>query len=263
MTQRFPIRLAACAALALTLAACDQTGAQTSGAGQTAAPAPAPAAPAPAPAAEPAQAAQAAEAPAEAPAETAAETPAVAVEAAPAAAQASGPLMADAPLGSPDAKVTVIEYASMTCPHCATFQTQIAPAFKAKYVETGLVQFIHRDFPLNDGAVLGAIVARCDGSPQKYHAFVDLLMRQQANWAFGPNGAQELKRLAQMGGLSAEKVDACIGNHELGQWILDQARQGEREYRVNSTPSFVINGKLHSGSLTLDALSAAIDPLLK
>ncbi len=259
--QKFRLAAPLTLAFALALTACDQTGAQASSSSATPAAAATTSAPAAAPAAP-----VVVEAPA-APAETVvaqAETaPAAAPVVAEPVAAATGPLLADAPLGSPDAKVTVIEYASLTCPHCATFQKDTAAPFKAKYVDTGLVRFIYRDYPLNDGAILGALVARCDGSPQKYHAFIDLLMRQQEAWAFSADGVQQLKRLAQMGGLSAEKVDACIADHKLGQWVLDTAREGEKEYKINSTPTFVINGKVHPGSLSLEQLSAAIDPLLK
>lgn len=245
--QKFRLAAPLTLAFALALTACDQTGAQASSTSS----------------ATPAAAATTTAAPAETVVAQAEPAPAAAPVVAEPVAAATGPLLADAPLGSPDAKVTVIEYASLTCPHCATFQKDTAAPFKAKYVDTGLVRFIYRDYPLNDGAILGALVARCDGSPQKYHAFIDLLMRQQEAWAFSADGVQQLKRLAQMGGLSAEKVDACIADHKLGQWVLDTAREGEKEYKINSTPTFVINGKVHPGSLSLEQLSAAIDPLLK
>ncbi|MDD2869078.1 DsbA family protein [Neomegalonema sp.] len=280
ISRHSTLRLTASAVFALSLAACDQAGsASSSGAtpaasASTSAPAASatPAAPAPVQVAQAPEAATATQATAPATTPAATPAPAAPVEAeAPAApavqaAAVGGPLMADAPLGSPEAKVTVIEYASLSCPHCAVFQTQTAAAFKAKYVDSGLVQFIYRDFPLNDSAMIGSLAARCDGSPQKYHAFIDLLMRQQDSWAFQRDGqsiVREVKRIAQLGGVSGEKLDACFENAELGQWILDTARQGESQHDVNSTPTFVINGKTHPGALSLADLSAAIDPLLK
>lgn len=175
----------------------------------------------------------------------------------------AGPLLGDAPLGDADAPVTVIEYASLTCGHCAAFHTDTYPGFKEKYVDTGKVRMIFRDFPLDQMALAAAMIARCDGAPEKYHAFVDLFLRQQKKWTRAEDVMGELRRMARLGGLTDDAVKACLSNETLGQSVLDRAREAQDSHGISSTPSFIINGELHSGALPLPRISAIIDPLLE
>ena len=152
----------------------------------------------------------------------------------------------EAALGSPDAPVTILEYASMTCPYCAEFHRSAMPALKAEYLETGKVRLIYRDFPLDAVALKAAMIARCGGQ-ERYFAFVDVIYGQQQLWARAADPVKALKQLVQIGGLSPSEVDACLANKTLEEKILNNRLIGQNEHEVSSTPSFVVNGETHAG----------------
>lgn len=173
----------------------------------------------------------------------------------------SGGFTGDVVEGSDDAKVTIIEYASLTCPHCASFHETAYRQLKTDYIETGKIRFIYRDFPLNDPALAATMIARCGGE-EKYLGFIDLMMKQQARWTSATDLLGALKGIAKLGGLSSEQVDACLNDSVLGQNVLDRARAGTAEFEVNSTPTLVINGKRHDGGRDFASIAKAIDELL-
>lgn len=173
----------------------------------------------------------------------------------------SGGYTGDVVQGGDDSAVTIIEYASLTCPHCATFHETILKPFKPDYIDTGKVRFIYRDFPLDNAALAATVIARCGGE-SKYVGFIDLFMAQQEKWRSAEQPLEELKRLAKFGGLTGEKVDACLKDTELGQSILDRARVGQEVFKVNSTPTIFINGEKFEGPMNLDGFKAAIDDAL-
>lgn len=172
------------------------------------------------------------------------------------------PPLADMALGSIDAKVEIIEYASMSCSHCAQFHTEVLPTLKTKYVDTGKVRYIFREFPLNLPAFQAAILARCAG-PERFFSFVDVLFREQQRWAGAGDTLNELKQIARLGGVPPERYDECLNDKKITEGIFQVRFIGEQELKVNSTPSFVIGGKLYTGSQTVAALETAIDALLK
>lgn len=174
---------------------------------------------------------------------------------------ASGGFTGDILEGSPDAPVTIIEYASLTCPHCAAFHEETYKPLKAQYIDTGKVKFIYRDFPLNDPAMAATLVARCGGE-DKYLAFIDVLMTQQAQWTRSDDMRRELLALAKFGGLSLEKVDSCLSDQALGQNVVDRTRAASEVFKVNSTPTLIINGVNHKGGRDFESLSKFIDGLL-
>ncbi len=178
------------------------------------------------------------------------------VQAAPLAAET------DMVMGSPDAKVTVIEYASMTCPHCANFHINQLPAIKKAYIDTGKVKFIFREFPLDRAAFWGAILARCSGQ-DRFFAFVDLMFKRQSAWAAGGDPMENLTKLGALGGVSADQFQACLKDKKLGDGILMSRQTGSKKYGVNSTPGFVVNGKQAEGVFDLKTFAAAVDPLLR
>jgi protein-disulfide isomerase len=163
-------------------------------------------------------------------------------------------------LGKADAAVTVIEYASFTCPHCAAFNAEVMPKLKAEYVETGKVKFIYRDFPLDGAALRAAQVARCRG-PESFFGFVDVLFTQQRAWA-NQQWQDNLKRLARLGGVSEDQFNACIADKTLENFVLQQRMEGDRQFKITGTPTIVVNGK-NVGSPTFEELKKAIDPLVK
>lgn len=166
----------------------------------------------------------------------------------------------DMVLGKADAAVTVIEYASFTCPHCATFNADVMPKLKAEYVETGKVKFIYRDFPLDGAALRAAQLARCRG-PESFFGFADVLFSQQRAWA-NQQWQDNLKRLARLGGVSEDQFNACLADKTLENYVLQQRMEGDRQFKITGTPTIVVNGK-NIGSPTFEELKKAIDPLVK
>ena len=171
----------------------------------------------------------------------------------------------DMVMGLGTAPVTIIEYASLTCPHCAHFNETTFPQLKAQYIDKGLVKYIYRDFPLDRVALTASEIARCAG-PERYFGFLDAIFRQQTSWTTGKDAAEvteNLKRLARLGGLSSQAADSCLADKALQDSILAQSLKGEKEFKVDSTPTLIINGEKHTGALTIEELTAVLTPLLK
>ena len=173
----------------------------------------------------------------------------------------SGGFTGDTVEGGADAKVTVIEYASLTCPHCASFHKTIYNPMKPDYIDNDKIRFIYRDFPLDNFALAASVIARCGGE-KKFPAMVDLFMEKQEQWRGADNAVDELKRLARLGGLGSEQIDKCMADKELGQSIVDRARQGQDVFEVRATPTIIINGEKFDGPVNLAGLTARIDSLL-
>ncbi|MDR3465059.1 MAG: DsbA family protein [Xanthobacteraceae bacterium] len=172
--------------------------------------------------------------------------------------------LGDMTLGADTATVTIVEYASMTCPHCAAFTLNVFPKLKAEYIDTGKVRFIFREFPLDVKAAAGSMLARCIGKSDsgKYFAVIDLLFRQQADWVMS-NTADALKRIGRQAGLGADAVDACLKDQKLLDGIQETRDYAANTLKVNSTPSFFINGTLVKGETSIEAFEKLINPLLK
>jgi protein-disulfide isomerase len=164
-------------------------------------------------------------------------------------------------LGDPQAPVTIIEYASLTCPHCAQFHTEVLPELKERYIAPGKVRLIYRDFPLDQNALAAAALAHCAGS-DRYFSFLDVLFEAQASWARAEDPIAALKRLGKLGGLSEEQMDACFADQELADGILRTRLEGQNEHQVDSTPTLVIDGETYAGARNIEELSAVIDPLI-
>ncbi|MCB1510193.1 MAG: DsbA family protein, partial [Hyphomicrobiaceae bacterium] len=163
--------------------------------------------------------------------------------------------------GNKSAKVTIVEYSSMTCPHCATFHSGVYPQLKAKYVDTGKVYFVMREFPLDNLAAAVSMLARCAGG-DKIPAMVSLLFQTQPQWRTR-NPVPELQRITKQAGFTQATFEKCLDNPDMLAKLARQRDKASSEFGVDATPSFFINGKRYRGAPTLDGLSAAIDPLLK
>jgi protein-disulfide isomerase len=170
-----------------------------------------------------------------------------------------GPL-GDVVLGPEDAKVTIIEYASLTCPHCAAFHTTTYPVLKERYIDTGKVRFILREFPLDPLATAGFMLARCE--PGKYYPIVDLLFARQRNWAFVDKPLDALRAHLRQAGFSQEKFDSCLRDQKLYDAVTAVRERATEKFSVNSTPTFFINGQRHPGNLSIDELEKILKPLL-
>ncbi|MGB3418185.1 MAG: DsbA family protein, partial [Mesorhizobium sp.] len=166
----------------------------------------------------------------------------------------------DEALGSADAKVTIVEYASMTCPHCAHFAETTFPELKTKYIDTGKVRYILREFPFDPRAEAGFMLARCSGD--KYFAMVDVLFKQQQSWATVDNVKDALLQLAKLAGFTQESFDKCLTDQALLDQVRAVQKRGADEFKIDSTPTFFINGKTYKGAMSIEEMSAIIDPLL-
>ncbi len=165
----------------------------------------------------------------------------------------------DKVMGQEDAPVTIVEYASMTCPHCAHFHEATLPALKEKYIETGKVKLILREFPFDPRAEAGFMLARC--ADDKYFPMVDVLFAQQDAWAPVKDARTALLQISRLAGFSQESFEACLTNQQLLEDVRSVKDHGV-ELGVDSTPTFFIDGKRYPGALTIDQMWAIIAPLL-
>ena len=166
----------------------------------------------------------------------------------------------DVIMGKPDAKATIIEYASMTCSHCATFHMNTWPALKAKYIDTGKARFILREFPLDPLAAGGFMLARCSGDRRE--AMVDLLFKEQRNWAFSEKPVDALTALAKQAGFTQESFEKCLTDQSLLDGVLAVKNQGQNEFKVDSTPTFFINGNKYTGAMSIDEFDKILSPIV-
>jgi protein-disulfide isomerase len=175
-----------------------------------------------------------------------------------------GPLP-DLVLGKADAPVTIIEYASMTCPHCANFHKTTYPALKEKYIDTGKVRFIFREFPLDELAVAASMLARCSakgGSGDKAIALIDVLFASQDKWAVR-DPLPALLQISKQAGFTQATFDECLKDQKLYNDILAMRERGSKEYKVESTPTLFVNGKMQKGGASIEELEKLITPNLK
>ncbi|TPK76350.1 MULTISPECIES: DsbA family protein [unclassified Mesorhizobium] len=166
----------------------------------------------------------------------------------------------DKQLGKDDAKVTIVEYASMTCPHCAHFAETTFPELKTKYIDTGKARYILREFPFDPSAEAGFMLARC--AKDNYFPMVDVLFKQQANWVGVSNTKDALLQISKLAGFTQESFEACLTDQKLLDDVRSVQKRGANEFKVDSTPTFFINGKTYKGAMSIEEMSAIIDPLL-
>jgi protein-disulfide isomerase len=170
----------------------------------------------------------------------------------------------DMALGPADAKVTITEYASMTCPHCAAFNEQVFPKIKAEFIDTGKVRYVFREFPLDIKAAAGSMLSRCiaNGDANKYFAVTDLLFKSQNDWVM-KNTTESLTRIGKQAGLSQQQVEACLKDQALLDKIAADQKYASEVLKVDSTPTFFINGDKVKGETSIEEFEKRINPLLK
>jgi len=171
-----------------------------------------------------------------------------------------GPL-GDEIQGQADAPVTIVEYASMTCPHCSHFHETTYPEMKKKYIDTGKVRFIFREFPLDPLAAAAAMLARCAGK-DKFFPLIDAFFAQQKDWVV-QKPLQPMFAIAKQAGFTQQSFDECLANQQLLTGLEEQRTRATQKFNVNSTPTFFINGKTVRGALTPEELDKQVAPYLK
>jgi len=170
----------------------------------------------------------------------------------------------DMALGPANAAVTVTEFASMTCPHCAAFDQAVFPKLKSEYIDTGKIRYIFREFPLDIKAAAGSMLARCiaKGDASKYFTVVDLLFKQQSDWVM-KNTTETLTRIGKQAGLSQQAVEDCLKDQALLDKIAADQKYASEVLKVNSTPTFFLNGEKITGETSFEEFDKRIKSLLK
>jgi protein-disulfide isomerase len=165
----------------------------------------------------------------------------------------------DMVLGDRNSKIVVVEYFSPTCPHCVTYHKRILPELKAKYIDTGKVAYVMREFIGNKQDLDATVLARCDGSLESYLNFIKVILEQQDNWAFGKNYREVLTNIGTLGGIGPEKYAHCLNDEAKIEILIENTRLIAREPKFVGTPSFFINGKQFTKPYTFEELSQAIE----
>ncbi|MEM9329871.1 MAG: DsbA family protein [Pseudomonadota bacterium] len=162
--------------------------------------------------------------------------------------------------GDPEAPVTIIKYASMTCPHCRAWHVNAYPTIKEKYIDTGVAKFYMREFPFDPAAAAAFMLAECAGE-EKYFSMIDILYQKQSTWSRG-KVVDELFKIAKLAGFTQESFNACLKNQELLDNVLAIQKKAAEDYGVNATPTFFINGTKYSGNVSAEDMSKVIDALV-
>jgi protein-disulfide isomerase len=164
-------------------------------------------------------------------------------------------------LGDENAPLTIIEYASLTCPHCAAFHNDTLPQLKDSWIKEGRARLVYRDYPLDRVALTGALVAHCFEKDEAYFAFLGLLFKDQRKWALSQNPVEELAKMAKLGGIDQDRFNACIQDEARLDGILSGIKYAQDTYGVKSTPSFVINETLYPGNRSFGDFDTLLEDL--
>ena len=166
-------------------------------------------------------------------------------------------------IGDEDAPVTIIEYASMSCSHCANFHTNTLPELKTEYIDTGKVRMIFRDFPFNYPALLGSMMLRCIPNEVRYD-YMNVLYQLQSNWVNRDPTVtkKELYKIMQSGGMTKDEFDSCYSNLDIENEILEAVMAAQNDFNIRSTPSFIVNGNLVEGNKNTKEFRQIIDKIL-
>jgi protein-disulfide isomerase len=163
----------------------------------------------------------------------------------------------DHAIGQPNAPITVIEYASLTCPHCAHFANDVLPAIKKEFIVTGKVRLIYRDFPLDRLALDASMIARCSG-PLRYFSVIESLFAAQESWAGAKDPIAALTTIAESHGMSAKDVQACLADKSVGDAVLKQRLDGDKAFHIKGTPTIIIGGDEYGGALSIESFRAIV-----
>ena len=170
-------------------------------------------------------------------------------------------ILADRVLGQKNAAITIIEYASMTCPHCAEFHAGPFQTLKKEYIETGKVKFIYRDYPLDRLALAAAMMARC-APKERYYPIIEIIYRTQENWAKQADPTAALCQIGLLSGISKDACDNCLRNKEIYEGVMKIRNEGGEKFNIQSTPTILMNEKKINGNITSKNLRLTLDAQL-
>ena len=171
------------------------------------------------------------------------------------------PVLGDVVLGDADAPVTIIEYASLTCPHCSSFHINTWPQVKEAYVDTGKVKFILREVYFDKEGLWASMTARCGGE-KGYYPMMDTFLKQQREWTRADNIGEAIQQIGRRAGLSNDQLSACLADREYAKTLLEAYQTNAAADEICSTPSFIIDGEVHSGSMSFEEFSELVDAAL-
>ena len=164
-------------------------------------------------------------------------------------------------IGTEEANIEIIEFASLTCGHCAKFHNEVFPKIKKEFIDTGKVSFIYQDFPLDKFALKASVIARCSGE-KKFFSFLKVLYSKQKDWTRTEDPFRSLLKIAKLGGLKNDEIKVCVGNKSIEDGILKQRLNASKKFDIKATPTLYINGEKYDGDLTFEALKLKINTLL-
>ncbi len=172
------------------------------------------------------------------------------------------PSAQDRVLGKPDAPITIIEYASLSCPHCAHFATEVLPKLREKWIDTGKAKLILRPYPLDELALRAEMVARC-APPERYYPLIETFFETQDKWVVAKDWRAALERIARLAGVGTKEFDACLGDKALEDKIAQSRLTAAQQLGVQATPTFFINGTKFDGTPTFEAFDQLLSGLAK
>jgi protein-disulfide isomerase len=164
-------------------------------------------------------------------------------------------------IGDESASIKMIEFASLTCGHCAKFHNEVFPVIKEKYIDTGKIAFTYKDFPLDKYALKASVIARCSGN-DRFFSFLKVLYNKQKDWTRTDDPFRSLLKIAKLGGLKNDEIKVCVGNKSIEDGILKQRLNSSKKYDIKATPTIYLNNEKYDGDLTFEALKLKIDSLL-
>lgn len=164
-------------------------------------------------------------------------------------------------IGNEDAPIKMLEFASLTCGHCAKFHNEVLPVIKEKYILTGKIYFTYKDFPLDKFALKASIISRCSGN-DNYFKFLDVFYKKQSSWTRTKDPFKSLLKIAKIGGIKDEEIKVCVGNKSIEDGLLKDRLNSSKKYDITATPTLYFNGEKYKGDLTLEALELKINSIL-
>ena len=164
-------------------------------------------------------------------------------------------------MGNESAPIKMIEFASLTCGHCAKFHNEVFPKLKKDYIDNGKIYFTYQDFPLDKFALKASVIARCSGK-EKYFSFLKVLYKKQRDWTSSQDPFKSLLKIAKLGGLKNDEIKVCVSNKSIEDGILKNRLNSTKKFEIKATPTIYINGKKYDGDLTYEALKLKLDSLI-